>query len=93
MTEGILFTDPHWQKMADQPPKSNRTAQRAHVQLLRLHGSKAPNTCGECAHLEEINWRSKAWFKCANANSGKGGPASDWRKKWEACGLFKEMKP
>jgi len=89
MADGILFTDPHWQKMADKTPKSNRMAQRLHAQLLRLHGSKAPEICGQCEHLETIRWGG-TWFKCANAPGGRS-QASDWRKKWEACGLFKQM--
>lgn len=87
---GMLFTDPRWQQM--KAPKSNRMAQGAHAKLLRLHGSKAPRTCGECQFLVTVDYFPMKWFKCDKSGVSSRSQASDWRKKWEACGLFTEMQ-
>ena len=85
MTQGMLFSDPAWQRAKEKFPKSNRTAQAMHAALQRIHGAMPGQHCGDCRFLSEHR-HNKTWFKCEK--SAVGGPATDWRKKYEACGLF-----
>ena len=44
--------------------------------------------CKSCAHLVVKQW-DKRYFKC-DLNKDTGGPASDWRVTWPACGKYGE---
>lgn len=50
------------------------------------HGPE-DKTCGQCAHLSEYQPGNAKFFKC-NVSGPTRSSASDWRKKWEACGRF-----
>ncbi len=43
--------------------------------------------CGECNNLEKITWRGKTYYKCRPYGKSQS-ESSDWRLKWDACGLF-----
>ena len=57
-----------------------------HAKLLRIYGQSEGNKCGKCIHLLEFA-HDRAWFKCNLARVTRSA-ASDWRKKWDACGRF-----
>lgn len=47
------------------------------------------HTCGQCAHLDRIRWRSRTYLKCPNNRLGEShSEASDMRASWPACPLF-----
>lgn len=69
------------------PPKrpgihTDRRSKMQHVYGPGPEGEK----CGNCAHLHGFAMANK-WFKCVKYGVS-GSPASDWRKKWPACGAF-----
>ena len=43
--------------------------------------------CGECPWLHLYRGYGKAWWKCS-AYGNSNSEATDWRKKWPACGLI-----
>jgi hypothetical protein len=43
--------------------------------------------CGGCRHLQRVGGNTKEYFKCRKYGNSRS-EATDWRKKWEACGLF-----
>lgn len=51
-----------------------------------LFGECPEHRCGECRNLEQF-MSSRSIFKC-RAYGITWSEASDWRKKWTACGLF-----
>lgn len=61
-----------------------------HFDMLAFHGSTAEKTCGGCRFLQEYTPGNGTFFKCGYANP-TGGAATDWRKKWAACGLFEAI--
>ncbi len=55
--------------------------------MIRFYGHGPDGAkCGQCAHLivKEMGGR---YFKC-DLTQITAGPATDWRKKWPACGAF-----
>lgn len=56
-----------------------------HAKLLRLYGGR-DEKCGNCAHLRTHSY-ARDYFKCSKA-AVTGGPSTDWRKSWQACGKF-----
>lgn len=57
--------------------------------LLAVYGKQPGHTCGECKHL--VTWRfASDYFKCelSRSRGQSGGPSTDWRKSWPACGRF-----
>lgn len=60
--------------------------QRAHHALMvKQHGSgPIDTTCGQCGHLRD----EYRYFKC-EVYGASASEATDWRKKWDACGAFK----
>lgn len=63
------------------------------VKQLNRHGKgPAGKTCGECDHLLQLDrGYRKRFFKC-ELYGRSSSAASDWRKKWPACGQFKELR-
>lgn len=57
------------------------------MHALYGHGPE-DQTCGHCQHLSEYQPGNAKFFKC-NLYGPTRSSASDWRKKWEACGAFK----
>ncbi len=53
-----------------------------------LYGRVAGVRCGQCAHLVSYGYRSNTYFKC-DLNRMTSGAATDWRKKWPACGKYR----
>jgi len=50
------------------------------------HGVDIEHICRDCAHFKTIS-KARDYYKCAHYGNA-GGPASDWRASWTACGLF-----
>jgi len=53
----------------------------------QLEDVEPPRTCGSCRHLHTFEGNTKCYFKCMQYGVSKS-EATDWRKKWAACGLF-----
>lgn len=51
------------------------------------HGRTEGQKCGTCEHLLR-----DGYFKCRLYGVSMSA-ATDWRLKWEACGLWKERAP
>jgi hypothetical protein len=71
-----------------QPGK--RLAETQHAQLIAIHGQGGANRCKDCRFLYVRKFGNK-YFKCEKA-SQSGGPATDWRANWWACGLFEKSE-
>lgn len=54
--------------------------------MHRMFGRCEGHTCGECSNLEEKLW-DRVYRKCM-VYGDSNSEASDWAKKWEACGMF-----
>ena len=54
--------------------------------MHELYGSHFPDHCGDCKHLLTREF-SNTYFKC-RIYGVSGGPATDWRKFWDACSKF-----
>lgn len=52
--------------------------------MYRQFGHCDGHTCGECSNLIEGSWSHK---KCRIYGS-TSSEASDWAKRWPACGMF-----
>lgn len=69
---------------AEKAKKGQRQLARMHAR----HGLTAGATCGDCAHLFKHHGDYAGhYFKC-HQYGVTGGPGTDWRLKWDACGLF-----
>jgi hypothetical protein len=59
--------------------------------LIAMHAryghGPADKKCGECARLDRYQPGNTKFFKCSLYGASRSA-ASDWRKKWEACGGF-----
>ena len=53
-------------------------------QMHQVHGVTPGQRCGDCAFLLTTYL---GYFKCERFRLTHG-PGTDWRKKWQACGLF-----
>lgn len=60
-----------------------------HQQMLALYGQRRGFTCGRCKHLLD-NGKNRPIFKCAKFGETRSA-ATDWRVKWQACGLFEDI--
>jgi len=61
-----------------------------HLNMRRLYGWGPEGAkCGSCVHLRDDFHHNKKYFKCELAGYTRG-PATDWRKKWRACGKYEE---
>lgn len=59
------------------------------VVMHARHGRAAKGVCGECRHLLRVGY-TRTYFKCELFGKSSS-QASDWRKRWPACGQF-ELK-
>jgi hypothetical protein len=57
-------------------------------QMHAKHGTTEGKTCGNCIFLRGYT-QSRTWWKCTQAHLSHSA-SSDWRKKWLACGLYRE---
>ena len=56
--------------------------------MIRVYGPALDGlTCKTCAHL----FKSGQWWKCG-LRRNTGGPATDHRVRWPACGKHKQME-
>ncbi len=58
------------------------------MHAMHGHGPE-DKTCGECVYLSTYHPGNQRFFKC-DVSGPTRSSASDWRKKWEACGKFKD---
>jgi hypothetical protein len=54
--------------------------------MYKQHGTRPGRTCGECSNLITYQYGGR-YFKCGLSRVTSSA-ASDWRKKWTACGKF-----
>ncbi len=66
--------------------KEAKTIERMHL----AYGQTPGRECGECVHLRRIQY-AKTYLKCAHYADTRGA-ATDWRARWDACGLFTERE-
>ena len=60
--------------------------------MHRQYGKVEGKKCGDCVNLIERQYGNK-YFKCA-VYGMSCSTATDWAKKWTACGMFgKEFNP
>lgn len=55
------------------------------IDLMHAMFGKAEGECAECRHFEK-HWRNVKYFKC-RVYGVSASEATDWRKKYPACGL------
>lgn len=60
--------------------------------MHKLFGVTPGKKCGECHHLTTYQQGLRRWFKC-DIYGQPSSVATDWRKKWQACGLFDRPAP
>lgn len=53
---------------------------------------KGSGRCGDCPHFLEGYYHDRKYFKCV-AYGLSHSEATDWRKKWSACGLIGKPLP
>lgn len=59
------------------------------IELMHKHfGRRQGHTCGECSNLIECRW-DKVYRKCS-VYGDSASEATDWAKRWEACGLMNQ---
>jgi hypothetical protein len=51
--------------------------------------SKGQHICGECSNFKRYRYHSKLYRKCT-VYGVTNSEASDWAKKYEACGMFNQ---
>ena len=50
---------------------------------------KGQHICGECSNFERYRYHGKLYRKCT-VYGVTNSEASDWAKKYEACGMFNQ---
>ena len=58
--------------------------------MHRQFGKCEGHTCRECSNLVKGKYRSKNLIKC-KVYGLSHSEASDWAKRWQACGMFNEQ--
>ena len=74
---------PDWQETQ----KNNSIYPRRLQVMYNAYGVSDGNICGNCDHLI-VKHYSRKYFKCGLSHQSNS-VATDWRKKWPACGRFK----
>ena len=59
--------------------------------MHKLYGKTEGRVCRDCANLISYTFSNK-YFKC-KLYGDTGGPATDWRVRYPACGKFQELEP
>jgi hypothetical protein len=54
--------------------------------MYREYGTDCAHKCADCTNLC-VYTANKTWYKCA-AYGTSSSAATDWTKKWAACGLY-----
>ena len=83
-------------EMYQQLPKLEAAQARLAKPIAEMRRRHQPGpdgaTCGQCVFLVSTGLRNtKSFYKCRRYGDSRG-PATDFRKKWPACGRF-EAKP
>ena len=60
--------------------------------MYAFYGKSESGRCGDCPHLFEGYHHDKKYIKC-RAYGLSHSEATDWRKKWCACGLMGKPLP
>lgn len=60
--------------------------------MHKLFGVTPGEKCRDCPHLLTYEHGRRRWFKCSIYGTSPS-TASDWAKKWPACGLFDKPAP
>ena len=55
--------------------------------MHKYYGEANGKTCGQCPWLYRVTGYNRAWYKCA-AYGNSNSEATDWAKRWNACGLI-----
>jgi hypothetical protein len=77
---------PDWQLVHPPSPYPLRLRQ-----MHAVHGQgPSGKTCGQCQHLRTKRMGG-TYFKC-DQTVMTDGAATDWRKRWPACGLFEPFQ-
>lgn len=69
-------------------PSKSRPNELKIGKMHEVYGVSAGNHCKDCIHLLRKRI-AKVYFKCG-LYGNSGGPATDWRVSFEACGKFKK---
>ena len=87
----MTLADP-WAELREKRDQLLRV-QNARKSIERMHlrhGVTGGQRCGDCAHLfDHRGDYAGHFFKC-HQHGYTNGPATDWRLKWPACGLFQK---
>lgn len=59
--------------------------------MYREYGKDHAHRCADCPNLC-VYTANKTWYKCA-VYGVSGSAASDWAKKWTACGMYGKHLP
>lgn len=59
--------------------------------MHREYGTDCAHKCADCTNLC-VYTANKTWYKCA-AYGTSSSAATDWTKKWAACGLYGKHLP
>ena len=65
--------------------------EKPHAYMVRSHGAAYGAVCGGCIHLRRYK-QEASWMKCSKFPWNTGGHATDWRAKWQACGLYQRQE-
>jgi len=58
------------------------------TKMHKMYGEVPGKTCKLCVHLIQIRY-ANTYHKC-NLTRITGGPGTDWRTGWPACGRYHE---
>lgn len=61
------------------------------IELMHMQFGRSNGQCKGCSNFLRIQAGSRQVFKCA-VYGQTASAASDWRAKWEACGMFNRDK-
>jgi hypothetical protein len=75
-----------WKHWIEEQTKTGVAPQLA--TMHRMYGTNDAHTCGECKHLITRRFAG-TYYKC-DLTKMTAGSATDWRKKWTACGAFEK---
>ena len=78
-----------WQAKILAQTKTQKAASPAIRPMYAAFGRTPGRKCGECAHLLANPYHNKVYYKCGLARVSSS-VATDFRKKWEACGRFEK---
>lgn len=71
------------------PPAAETTAEPRLNDMHRIHGRDDGHRCGQCAYLVHVGNGRRSYTKCS-LNRISRCHATDWCKRWPACGKFSE---